>query len=424
MQWKNFPRVVLASLLFLHVLAHIDRGMLTGFSPQITHDLNINNAQYGFLSGAVWVLSYGIMAVVMGSFADRYSRTRVMAVGIMIWSVCTAASGAAESFQAMVLARFLVASGEAALVPAAVSLIAELFREQRRGSAMGVFFMGLPIGIGLSFLLAGTFGATHGWRDTFYTLGVVGAILALPVALLKDERVSFQKDDSDERGAPLPQQLRSVIAQFRKTPALTATVAGFVLIHFMIAGLSFVQLWLVRERGVDAAGIARQLGMLQIVFGTFGAVFGGVLSDRLARHIPGGRAGFMALLILVCMPLQMAYRFAAPGSPLFYAGMCAGFFLPMALYGPSLSLIQGLAPKSMRSTVAGFTMLLINIVAIAIGIAGIGALSDYLGKQGDAAPLTLVLLGSDLVAALAFVAFAMAIKGTRALQFEGAAQLH
>ncbi|MGT2433743.1 MFS transporter [Cupriavidus basilensis] len=193
MLWKNHPRAVMACLLTLHVLAHIDRNMLLGFSPQITRDLALSNARYGLLAGAVWVLSYGVMAVITGSFADRYSRTRVMAAGILIWSVCTAASGAARSFEAMVAARFLVASGEAALVPASVSLIAELFSERRRGSAMGVFFTGIPLGIGFSFVLAGTVGATHGWRDTFYSLGVVGAVVALLVSLLKDERGGLMK---------------------------------------------------------------------------------------------------------------------------------------------------------------------------------------------------------------------------------------
>ena len=62
----------------------------------------LSNAQYGFLAGAVWVLSFGVMALFMGSLADRFSRTRVMAAGILIWSVCTAASGAAQSFEQMV----------------------------------------------------------------------------------------------------------------------------------------------------------------------------------------------------------------------------------------------------------------------------------------------------------------------------------
>ncbi len=93
MFWKRSPSAVLITLLVIHVLAHIDRNMLLGFSPQITEDLALSNAQYGFLVGAVWVLSFGFMAVFMGSLADRFSRTRVMAVGILIWSVCTAASG-------------------------------------------------------------------------------------------------------------------------------------------------------------------------------------------------------------------------------------------------------------------------------------------------------------------------------------------
>ena len=188
MRWKDSPRTVLIGLLVLHVLAHIDRNMLLGFSPQITQDLAINNAQYGFLAGAVWVLSYGVMALFLGSLADRFSRMRVMAAGLLIWSACTAASGAAQSFEQMVAARFLVASGEAALVPAAVSLLMEVFKPERRGSATGVFFMGIPLGIGLAFTLAGTLGAAYGWRGTFYALGVAGVVIALPMLLLNDQR--------------------------------------------------------------------------------------------------------------------------------------------------------------------------------------------------------------------------------------------
>src|SRR5262252_10326866 len=95
--WKGSPRAVLITLLVIHVLAHVDRNMLLGFSPQITRDLAISNAQYGFLAGAVWVLSFGFMAVFLGNLADRFSRTKVIACGILIWSVCTAASGAAQN---------------------------------------------------------------------------------------------------------------------------------------------------------------------------------------------------------------------------------------------------------------------------------------------------------------------------------------
>ncbi|HEU5297268.1 MAG TPA: MFS transporter [Burkholderiaceae bacterium] len=412
MNWKNHPWAVLIALLFIHVLAHIDRNMLLGFSPQITRDLALNNAQYGLLAGAVWVLSFGVMALFMGSLADRFSRTRVIAAGILIWSVCTAASGAAQSFEQMVAARFLVASGEAALVPAAVSLLMEIFKTERRGTAAGVFFMGIPLGIGLSFLLAGTLGASHGWRDTFTLLGAIGVVIGLPLLLVKDRRDTH---GNAERGAPFVQQLRNVVSSLRANPTVPLTIAGFALVHMAFVGLSFAQLWLVRERGFDAAAISRQIGGLQIVFGILGSVVGGVLSDRLARHIKGGHAGFLVLLIALCGPLMVAYRFVPAGSALFYVGMCAGFFLPLATYGPALALIQGLTPSHMRSTVTGVAMLTINVVAFAIGNLGVGAVSDSLIAAGSSHALTTVLLATDILVIASAVFFALAARGPKLL---------
>lgn len=410
MNWKDHPRTVLVSLLVIHVLAHIDRNMLLGFSPQITRDLALSNAQYGFLTGAVWVLSFGVMAVFLGAMADRFSRVRVMAAGILVWSACTAASGMAHSFGGMVAARFLVASGEAALVPAAVSLLMEVFAPHRRGSAIGVFFTGIPLGIGLSFVLAGTLGASQGWRSTFFGLGVAGVAIALPLLLLPDRRAAHV---AASRGAPLLQQMRDVFATLKSTPTVLWTMTGFVLVHMVFAGLSFAQLWLVRERGLDAAAMARQIGMLQLAFGAAGSIAGGMVSDRVARRMKGGHAGFMLLLVALCGPLMVAYRFAPAGSALFYAGMCAGFFLPLATYGPANALIQGLTPERMRSTVTGFTMTLINVFAIAIGNLLVGAVSDRLEAAGSAHPLTAVLLATDLAAIASAFFFALAARGPR-----------
>ena len=410
MRWKQSPHAMLIALLVIHVIAHIDRNMLLGFSQQITKDLAISNAQYGFLAGAVWVLSFGFMAVFLGSLADRFSRTRVIAAGILIWSVCTAASGAAQSFGQMVAARFFVASGEAALVPAAVSLLMEMFKARRAGTAVGVFFMGIPIGLGLAFVLAGTLGATLGWRGSFYALGVIGVVIGLPALLLKDDRAQLGEA---ERGAPFGQQLRNVVGLLRGNSTVANTVVGFVLVHLAFVGVAFAQLWLVRERGLDAAAMAQKIGLIGIVFGVLGSVVGGVLSDRLARRLPGGHAGFVVLLILICGPLMVAYRFADAGSALFYIGMCAGFFLPLATYGPSLALIQGLTPDAMRSTVTGMTMLLINVFAIAIGNLVVGGVSDRLATAGAGHALTYVLLATDILVIAAALFYALAARGPR-----------
>ncbi|WP_244145054.1 MFS transporter [Paraburkholderia tuberum] len=410
MFWKKSPSAVLASLLVIHLLAHIDRNMLLGFSPQIIKDLALSNTQYGFLVGAVWVLSFGVMAMFMGTLADRFSRTRVIAAGVLIWSACTLASGHAQSFEQMVVARFFVASGEAALVPAAVALLAELFSEKRRGTAMGLFFMGIPMGVGCSFLLAGSFGATHGWRTTFYVLGIVGVAVALPLALLKEDRSQLAPQ---ERGAPFVAQALAVLRTVGGNRALGFVIVGFVLVHLVFASFSFSQLWLVNERGMNAAGIATRIGALQLVFGTLGAVMGGVMGDRVASKLRGGHASFMALLVVICAPLMLACRFVPVSSPLFYIGMCAGFFLPLAVYGPGAAAIMSMAPQKMRSTIFGFTMLSINVFALAIGTVVIGMAADHFIKAGATAPLTGVLIATDVLTISSALFFALAARASR-----------
>ena len=345
----------------------------------------------------MWVLSFGFMAIFMGSLADRFSRTKVMAFGVLVWSLCTAASGYAQSFEQMVIARFFVATGEAALVPAAVSILVEVFSGHRRSTAVGVFFIGIPMGIGLAFVIAGSMGANLGWRGTYLALGLAGVLITLPLLMLKDQR---DGSAGHEPGAPSKQQAALVLGALRSSQPLRQTIIGFVLIHFAFAGLSFVQLWLVRERGFDAASIAKQMGTFQIVFGTLGAVLGGMASDRFARRFKGGHATVLSLMVLVCAPLMLAYRFVTPGSALFFVGMAAGFILPLASYGPSLALIQGLTPASMRSTITGSTMTLINVFAIAIGNVAVGAVSDRMTATGSTVGLTIAMVGTDLLVAL------------------------
>jgi MFS family permease len=410
MFWKKSPPAVLASLLVIHVLAHIDRNMLIGFSPQIIKDLALSNAQYGFLAGAVWVLSFGVMAMFMGTLADRFSRTRVIAAGLLIWSLCTWVSGHAQSFEQVIVARFFVASGEAALVPAAVALLAEVFSEKRRGMAMGLFFMGIPLGIGGSFLLAGSFGATHGWRTLFYVLGIAGVAIAMPLALLKEDRGQLAPQ---ERGAAFLPQVLAVLRIVGGNRALSFTIVGIVLINLVFVSFTFTQLWLINERGMNAAGIATRMGILQLVFGTLGAAIGGAMGDRAARKLRGGHASFMALLVVICAPLMLAYRVAPAGSPLFYIGMCAGFFLPLAVQGSGITALANMTPQKMHSTVTGFTMLSINVFAFASGSVAVGMAADYFSRAGVAAPLTDVLIATDALAVSSALFFALAARASR-----------
>lgn len=403
---KKYRWVVLGVLLVIEIVAYVDRNLLVAFAPQITAELGLSDTQFGFLSGVVWVLSFGIMAVFMGSLADRFGRPRIIAAGVFVWSVCTAASGFAESFMQMAVARFFVATGEAALVPAATALFAEIFDARQRSTVNGIFFMGLPLGIGLSFVISGTVGATLGWRSTYIALGVVGVVISLAIAFVHEEREQHPED----LGEPFLRQVRSMLRELRHRPAVMMAIAGFVVVHVVFAELSFLQLWLVRERHADAAQIAERVGWLQIAFGTLGALVGGVAGDRLSTRFRGGHATYPTIALLVCVPLMLGSRVAELGSPLFYAGLAASFFLPLSVYGSTLALIHGRMPVSMRSTTVGFTMMSLNVVAIAAGTLAAGAASDHMTAQGHPAPLTTVLLALDCVLALAIVCYFAAMR--------------
>jgi predicted MFS family arabinose efflux permease len=403
---KRYPWVVLGVLLFIEIIAYVDRNLINAFAPQITAELGLSDTQFGFLSGVVWVLSFGIMAMFMGSLADRFGRPRIIAAGVLVWSVCTAASGLVENFTQMTIARFFVATGEAALVPAATALFAEIFDARQRSTVNGVFFTGLPLGIGLSFVISGTVGATIGWRNTYIALGILGIVISIALAFVHEER----EQHPDELGEPFLRQVRAMLRELRQRPVVMMVIAGFVAVHVVFAEISFLQLWLVRERQADPAQIAERVGWLQIVFGTLGALLGGIAGDRLSARFRGGQATYPTLALLVCVPLMLGCRVAELGSPLFYAGLAASFFLPLSVYGSSLALIQTRMPASMRSTTVGFAMMSLNVLAIAAGNLAAGAASDHMAAQGHPAPLTTVLITLDCILALAIVCYFAAMR--------------
>jgi predicted MFS family arabinose efflux permease len=409
---QRHPHLVLGALLFINIIGYVDRSMLLGFSPQITGDLKLSNLQFGLLTGAVWVVSYGVMALVCGSLADRYSRTRIISIGMLIWSACTAASGLAETFGHMVVARVLVASGEAALVPAGTSLIADLFDEHRRRTANGPFFTGIPLGIGLAYLISGTLGTSMGWRASFMILGGLGVVVSLVLWFTRDD-LRLQPTgapESEALGSTVGKmhartQLRTVLRTFAERPVLAFAMAGFVCVHFAVAGNYFVQLWLVREVGVEQASIARQIGLLQILFGCLGAAGGGWAADWISRHSRRSPAALPIVALLVCLPMMMASRFAAGEEVLLYLGLSASFLLPFSIYGSSIGIFQKAAPVMVRATVMGVAMLSLNIVTMALGTLFAGWLADTLAQAGSATPLKWVLLTFDGLTALALVGY-------------------
>lgn len=403
------PAALLGFFLILHVLNQVDRNLIASFGPEIVKDLNLSLTQFGIVTGIAFSAMYAVMALTAGVLADRYGRIRIMAAGLATWSAFTALSGAARGFVSLVAVRPFVATGEATLIPTATSILSERFSAARRASAIGIFFMGLPLGIGASFFVAGRLGPILGWRFVFVLLGLIGLVLVLGVSRLSDRRpadLTANAPATPQAGRPGHEILADLFAELRANPDLRLSLLGTVLMHVYLAGTPFVKLWLVEERGFDGANIAVTYGAMVVVCGIAGAALGGTLSDWYARRFRGGRAMFLTLLVSALAPLIVGFRFAEPGSPLFYAGMAAGIVFFSSFYGPSFAVLQSATPERLRASATGLAMLLVNVLALGLGGLAIGAASDLLKAQGRADALTLPLFAADLISLMTIACFA------------------
>ncbi len=384
-------------MLLLAVVNQIDRQMMVSFAPQITADLNLGDAQFGLLTGAFFAVFYSVGGVVMGAFSDHFSRPRLIGFGLLIWSALTAVTGLARNFMEMGVARMLVSVGESSLTPAATTMLSDSFPVSQRGTALGIYFMGIPLGIGGSFLVAGLLGPVLGWRGSFLLLGLIGIALTLVVFMVKDPgRTGEPGKQAGFPGISLAETPGVLLAALRDRSNLRYAVVGALVIHVFYAGNMFSQLWLVRERGFDWQDIVMTYGLVSIAGGVTGAMTGGLLSDWYAARFAGGRAAFIVVTAVILSPAMLAFRWVDPGSTIFYLCMFSGFLMVNLVYGPMFSILQEEAPPTVRGTVTGFTMLSINIVALGLGSFLIGLASDLLGKLDCERPLTWILLGSDL----------------------------
>jgi MFS family permease len=347
------------------------------------------------------------MGLFMGALADRFHRPRLIAAALALWSVLTAASGAARGFVTLAIPRMLIGIGESALTPTSMSMLADRFPASRLGFASGVYYMGVPIGIGFSLLVAGYLGPAIGWRNCFYALGAVGVVLALGMLFVKETRPprAVPRPSADDAPGRSDGIARTVLRALRASPALGLTIAGGVTVHFLLGAAAFDQLWLVQERGFERAEIARLSGWIGMAAGVLGSLFGGLGGDWWQRRMGTGRPVFLFWVMLALAPLNVAYRLVPPDSAFFYVGLFTGFFGLGAFYGPTFSTVQELSPPEIRATIVAFYFLMLNLVGLGVGISLGGVAIDVLQSRGVAQPYTWTLVVFTLLSLTAIPFF-------------------
>ncbi len=401
-----YPFLVLLTL--LNVMNFVDRQLLASFSNFIIPELQLTDGQFGLLTGLIFIIFYAAMGLFTGALADRVHRPRLVAAGLALWSVLTAASGAARGFVSLALPRMFIGVGESVLTPASMSMLADRFPAKKLGFASGFYYMGVPIGVGVSLIIAGNLGPLIGWRNCFYLLGGFGVLLAIVMLFVKEtprrETHAAAQQDPAVREKILPQ----LFGALRTYPSLGLTIAGGVALHFILGAAVFDQRWYAVERGFDAAWIASTSGWIFVFAGVAGNLFGGWASDFFQRVTGQGRPMFLFWIMLILFPINIVYRIVPGDSIWFWIGIAAGAFQLGAFYGPTFSTVQELAPAKARATIVAFYILCLNLIGLGIGVTAAGYAIDWMRAEGWAEPYSATLLAFTILSGLAIPLFLLA----------------
>ncbi|MCX7012960.1 MAG: MFS transporter [Candidatus Sumerlaeota bacterium] len=427
----GFSRAVLflGFLTLLNVLNFADRQLPANLGFQIEPDLGIRHAQIALLTGYAFVVFYTLTGMALGAAADRWSRPRLIALGVAVFSAATAASGWARSYGHLVAARVFVGIGEASLTPAAVAMLSDVFPAHRRALAGGIYYAGIPLGTGVSLMIPAWLVPRLGWRGCFGWLGAAGLLLA-PLALALREPLNrigpnrigptgpiqpAKPVRPEGRTASLEEAARhrntraifgELGAVLTRSPALSLAILGSVAVIFTASSTNLVLLWLQAERGYTIS-IGVRAGLIYLVGGVAGNVAGGWIADACQRRWPGGRLWFLGLTQLAFPSACIVFYVAKAGTPLFYSAWLACAFCDTLFYGPVLAVVQDLTPARIRSTAIAFLIFAQNFLGVGPG----QWLAGRIGDRPDLPdPLTHGLIGAALVGYLAVPLFLAAAR--------------
>ncbi|MBN1960371.1 MAG: MFS transporter [Deltaproteobacteria bacterium] len=358
-------------LTLVNLFNYIDRFIIAALFPDIERELGISHFQSGLLATA-FILVYALTSPVFGWGGDRGVRTRWIGVGVAIWSVATALAGFAKNFATIFAARATVGVGEAAYATISPALLSDLVPKSKRGRAMAVFFLAIPVGSALGYILGGVLGSRFGWRHSFFIVGAPGLLLALLLWFMRDpERGRF--DDKDElKKTPLAQTYKELL----HNRTYLWTVAGYIAYTFAIGGLanwmpSYIRVTfnLSAERGMLI------FGGITVVTGILGTLLGGAIGDLLQARSPNG----YAWLNIVAMVIGAGLAFSALTATTqidFLWRLALGELFIFANTGPVNAQIVNTVRPSIRATASATAILAIHVLGDAISPPLIGAVAD------------------------------------------------
>jgi len=405
---------VVAVLMFAYIVAIIDRQILSLLVEPIKRDFGVTDTQIGLLAGFAFVLFFSVLGVPIARLADRKNRKAIISIGIVIWSLMTAACGLTKTYAQLFIMRVGVGVGEATLSPAAYSIMADYFPPKKLARAMGVYAMGLYAGAGIALLVGSAvvamlsgpgmiefpiIGEIHRWQLTFIVVAIPGfLVLALMMSVREPPRRQFAYDGSHRNIKAEPVPFSEIWQFFRQNRRLIiAHFGGFLMIGTVISAfLIWVPEFLRRSYDYTIAEAGAIFGLSLLVFGTAGPYFGGWFAEWLANR--GYRDAEMraaSIFGAIMIPITIV----APLAPDRISGLvmlALLSFILSASQGLPPTILQLIAPNKMRAQITAFFMLVCVLAGFSLGPALTAMITDYVFGYDAALRYSLVIVSAVL----------------------------
>jgi MFS family permease len=385
-----YRRYALGLLLAVNLLNYIDRQVLFAVFPLIKIDLSLSDTALGIL-GSAFMLSYLLFAPLFGWLGDHWSRIKLASGGLVVWSLATALAGFAPGYRTLLAARATVGIGEASFGTVSPGLIADFFPKEQRGRILSWFYVAIPVGSALGYLLGGVLGQRYGWHAAFLLVGVPGLLLAIPIALL---RTPPRGGDDAAPHDPKREVSAGYSALFRNRSFVCNTLA-MAAMTFAIGGLAqWIPSFLFRFHNLDVAKGNTLFGATTVLAGILGTLAGGWLGDRWQKRSGKGYLLVSGWGFLIGTPFAI-WAILAPGlTSCMTAIFIAEFFLFLNT-GPLNTVIINVTNPAVRAMAFAVNIFFIHALGDAVSPTILGWLSDQWDLRSALliTPLAMLLAG-------------------------------
>ncbi len=394
---SKYRHYVLFILTLTYASSFMDRQILSILLEDIKAEFTLTDTQLGLLSGLAFALFYSTLGVPIARLADRYSRTKIIAAAMGIWSVVTILCGMAANFLQLFLARIGVGVGEAGGLAPAHSMISDYYTSEERSRAISLYSLGIVVGMIAGLLMGGYLAEHYSWRYAFVAAGIPGIILVLLMLTTVKEptrggldRATGQHGDPEDIQLPFMVTLKEL---WQSKVYVLVTTGHVVGVFFSYALASWLPTVFIRTHNMAQTKVGALVGVILIIGMVPGMLTGGFLADRLGRHDNKWRSYVCALGILIAMPFYF-FAYATDSIPLAAVLFSGGSFFINWHHAPGLAIVQTVVRPSTRAFAAAIVYFFSNMIGLALGPLLVGTISDGLNPNyGDKAlPIALATM--------------------------------